>query len=128
MLIGCFFLCSETATMEDGSTSPWLAGLRLDDFEGPTLSEQVAQAASFINADILSPSASGYLNSVPCPSMEGYLPFTTKEMVNEAHKLGLTVKPWTVSSTVSHLSLGRSGPSHIDKLSISRLMNWTSLI
>lgn len=29
--------------------------------------------------------------------MDGYLAFTTKEMIDTAHKLGLKVKPWTVS-------------------------------
>jgi len=26
-----------------------------------------------------------------------YVPFTTKEMIDQAHKLGMRVKPWTVS-------------------------------
>ncbi|CDO72741.1 hypothetical protein BN946_scf184990.g24 [Trametes cinnabarina] len=88
---------SETALMPDNSTSPWLAGLRLDDFSGPTLGEQVAQAARAIGADILSPSAESHQSPVPDPDMEDYVPFTTRRMVEEAHRLGLLVKPFTVN-------------------------------
>ncbi|KAH7924020.1 PLC-like phosphodiesterase [Leucogyrophana mollusca] len=87
----------ETATNPDNSTSPWLAGLRLDDFPGPTIEAQIAQAARAINADILSPSAPAYLTSSADPAMEGYIQFTTPEMIDEAHRLGLKVKPWTVN-------------------------------
>ena len=38
----------------DGATSPWLAGLNPKDFAGPTLGEQLAQAAHSIGAHILS--------------------------------------------------------------------------
>ncbi|KAI8983416.1 PLC-like phosphodiesterase [Trametes punicea] len=88
---------NETAFMPDNSTSPWLAGLRLDDFPGPSLSAQVAQAAHSIGADILSPTAESYSTPVPDPAMDGYVPFTTREMVEEAHRLGLLVKPFTVN-------------------------------
>ncbi|KAI0768633.1 PLC-like phosphodiesterase [Trametes elegans] len=87
----------ETGLMPDNSTTPWLAGIRLDAFPGPTLSEQVAQAAAHIGADILSPSAESYETPVPDPALEGYMTFTTREMVKEAHKLGLFVKPFTVN-------------------------------
>ncbi|PCH33296.1 PLC-like phosphodiesterase [Wolfiporia cocos MD-104 SS10] len=87
----------ETAYMPDNSTTPWLAGLRLDSFPGPTLGHQVAQAAQAIGADILSPSADSFYSPVPDPSMSGYQTFTTKEMVDEAHKLGMAVKVWTVN-------------------------------
>ncbi|KAI9059675.1 PLC-like phosphodiesterase [Trametes sanguinea] len=90
-------LDDETAMMPDNSTSPWLAGLRLDDFPGPSLGERVAQAAHAIGADILSPSAESYQSPAPDPDMEGYVPFTTREMVEEAHRLGLQVKPFTVN-------------------------------
>ena len=43
--------------MPDNNTSPWLAGLRLDSFEGQSLGEQIAQAAHAIGADVLSPDA-----------------------------------------------------------------------
>jgi len=82
--------------MPDNSTSPWLAGLRLDDFEGESLGEQVANAAHAINADILSPADMASEDS-PDPTMNGYVPFTSKAMVDRAHDIGLLVKPWTVS-------------------------------
>ncbi|KAI0080053.1 PLC-like phosphodiesterase [Panus rudis PR-1116 ss-1] len=87
----------ETATMPDNTTTPWLAGLRLDMFPGPSLSEQVAQAARHIGADILSPAAVSSEGTGSDPTMAGYVPFTTRSMVDEAHALGLQVKPWTVN-------------------------------
>ena len=88
---------SETAFSPDNSTTPWLAGLRLDSFPGPSLAQQVAQAAHSIGADILSPSASSFKTPAADPQMEGYVEFTTKEMIDTAHKLGLQVKPYTVN-------------------------------
>ncbi|TCD60980.1 hypothetical protein EIP91_009188 [Steccherinum ochraceum] len=86
----------ETAMNPDNKTTPWLAGLRLDAFPGPTKDEQVAQAAHFIGAHILSPAATGSGGSED-PMIEGYVPFTTKSMVDEAHRLGMLVKPWTAN-------------------------------
>ena len=90
------FLGSETAFNPDNSTSQWLAGVRLDSFPGPSISEQVAQAAHSIRADVLSPSASSYQTPVSDPQLNGYVGFTTKEMIDAAHTLRLKVKPWTV--------------------------------
>ncbi|KAI0823113.1 PLC-like phosphodiesterase [Trametes gibbosa] len=87
----------ETGLMPDNSTTPWLAGLRLDAFPGPTLSQQVAQAASHIGVDVLSPGAESFATPVLDPAMDGFVPFATREMVEEAHRLGLLVKPWTVN-------------------------------
>ncbi|KAH8086641.1 PLC-like phosphodiesterase [Cristinia sonorae] len=94
----CYFsLASQTAANPDNNTTPWLAGLRLDAFPGPTAQEQIAQAAHHVGANILSPAATSSSVSSIDPSMEGYVPFTTKGMVDEAHRLGLLVKPWTVN-------------------------------
>ncbi|TFY54727.1 hypothetical protein EVJ58_g8689 [Rhodofomes roseus] len=90
-------LDDDTAWMPDNSTTPWLAGLRLDSFSGPTVGHRVAQAAHSIGADILSPSARSFFSPALDPAMEGYEAFTTKEMVDEAHKLGISVKVWTVN-------------------------------
>ena len=30
------------------------------------------------------------------PGEDGYVPFTTYQMVRKAHQLGMLVKPWTV--------------------------------
>ncbi|KAI0762738.1 PLC-like phosphodiesterase [Fomes fomentarius] len=87
----------ETAFGPDNATTPWLAGLRLDSFPGPSVAQQVAQAAQSIQADVLSPAATSSKTPVADPDMDGYLPFTTKEMIDTAHKLGLKVKPWTVN-------------------------------
>ncbi|KAI0734009.1 PLC-like phosphodiesterase [Fomitopsis betulina] len=87
----------DTAWMPDNSTTPWLAGLRVDSYPGPTVGHRVAQAARSLGADILSPSAKSFFGTVPDPSMDGYETFTTKQMVDEAHRLGLRVVPWTVN-------------------------------
>ncbi|CAL1696216.1 unnamed protein product [Somion occarium] len=86
----------ETATVSDNTTTPWLAGLRLDAFPGPSFEEQVAQAAHYIGADILSPAAVSSEGAVD-PAFTDFIPFTTKPMVEEAHRLGLQVKPFTVN-------------------------------
>ncbi|CCM00346.1 uncharacterized protein FIBRA_02376 [Fibroporia radiculosa] len=83
--------------MPDNSTSPWLAGLRLDSFPGPTQGQQVAQAAHAIGANILSPSAKSDFSPGEDPLMPDYMAFTTGDMVDEAHKFGMEVKVWTVN-------------------------------
>jgi len=86
-----------TASMPDNSTSPWLAGIRLDQFPGMSTAVQVAHAARQLGADILSPSAESFVSPSPDPTMAGYVPFTTKDMVDAAHDLGMIVKPYTVN-------------------------------
>lgn len=83
----------ETAETADDGISPWLAGVRLDAFEGD-FDVQVASAAHAIGADILSPA--DIASSVVDPTLPEYVPFTTREMVERAHSLGMLVKPWTV--------------------------------
>ena len=60
----------------DKEKSPWLGGLDIKDFKG----DAVAAAHSF-GADIVSP----------------YYGEISKNMVDEAHKLGMKVVPWTVN-------------------------------
>ncbi|KAG8681569.1 hypothetical protein FRC08_015549 [Ceratobasidium sp. 394] len=79
------------------STSSWLAGLRPDAFPGPTRGEQLAQATRSIGATILSPAATDGTSGSLDPNIPGYKAFTTAEMVKEAHKSGMQVKPWTVN-------------------------------
>ncbi|KAF8845300.1 PLC-like phosphodiesterase [Paxillus ammoniavirescens] len=86
----------DTAFVPDNSTTPWLAGLRLDDFPGPSLGERTAQAAHAINADILSPSGTTFIPAFVEP--RGDVHFTTKAMIREAHALGLKIKPWTMNT------------------------------
>jgi hypothetical protein len=82
---------AETVSDVDPTTglSPWFAGLNLTSFPGATLGQKISQAAKSIGSDTLSPNAGAL---TPAPGL-----FTTKEMVDEAHKLGLGVVPWTVS-------------------------------
>ncbi|KAG1729560.1 PLC-like phosphodiesterase [Suillus lakei] len=84
----------DTASTLGNSTSVWLAGLRLESFPGPSLSKQMAQAAHAVQADVLSFTGT-FL--VPLSSHEGSSYFTTPEIINEAHRLGMRVVPWTVN-------------------------------
>jgi len=84
----------DTAFTPDNSTSSWLSGLRLDSFPGPSLPEQMAQAAHAIQADILSPTGTF---RIPLSSNEGFSHFTTPDMIKEAHRLGMKVVPFTVN-------------------------------
>ena len=71
----------------------WTAGIDVEAQEGPDLAQKVAQAAKKANADILSPS-----HGVGEVEVEGYVPFANKTMVDEAHKLGMKVVPYTPNS------------------------------
>ncbi|KAG1883520.1 uncharacterized protein F5891DRAFT_571268 [Suillus fuscotomentosus] len=93
-LITSALIDEDTAFTPRGSTSPWLAGLRLESFPGPSLSEQIAQAPHAIQADILSPTGTFLIFS---SSHEGSSHFTTPEMISEAHRFGMKVVPWTVN-------------------------------
>ncbi|TFK41298.1 PLC-like phosphodiesterase [Crucibulum laeve] len=81
----------------DNSTNrAWFAGINIDDFPGATLGERIAEAAKTTGADVLSPSAVSLTSKSVDPALDGYVPFTTKEMISRAHELGMTVRPWTV--------------------------------
>ena len=115
--------------MPDNSTTPWLAGLRLDDFSG-SVSQQVAQAAHSIHADVLSPSASSFETPVPDPAMDGYVTFTTREMIDAAHERGMKVKPWTVSllppfSAPVALRAQLTPPLQVNRMTVvEQLLDW----
>jgi len=79
-----------------GSVSPWHAGLSIDSFFGETVGQKIANAAHSINANILSPAAARK-GSAADPTDSNYVPFTTLEMVRQAHQNGILVKPWTVN-------------------------------
>ena len=68
---------AESLRAWDKEKSPWLGGLDIKDFKGNPV-----QAAKAIGADIISP----------------YYMELSKEMVDEAHKLGMKVVPWTVNN------------------------------
>ncbi|KAG8689824.1 hypothetical protein FRC11_000339 [Ceratobasidium sp. 423] len=88
---------STTVYGANNSTSTWLAGLRPDSFPGATLGVQLAQAAKSIDSNILSPAATSGSSGSLDPNIPGYVTFTTEDMVKEAHKSGMLVKPWTVN-------------------------------
>jgi glycerophosphoryl diester phosphodiesterase len=73
--------------------SPWLGGLDVDDFPGSLQQKFVAAAASF-GADAVSPVHGDPQNGGVGDT--GYVPFTTQELVDAAHRAGMTVIPWTI--------------------------------
>lgn len=78
--------------------SPWLGGIDIDDFGG----DLVKAAASF-GADAISP-----VHGSPQNGHVGdanYVPYTTRAMVESAHKEGIKVIPWTVSDAATLGSL-----------------------
>ncbi|KAJ3496603.1 hypothetical protein NLJ89_g10462 [Agrocybe chaxingu] len=86
-----------TAALANEATLIGFAGLNVIAFEGATPGEKIANAAHSIKASILSPSATSGLSLAADPSQPGYVPFTTKAMIDQAHKNGMLVKPWTVN-------------------------------
>jgi glycerophosphoryl diester phosphodiesterase len=89
--------------------SPWLGGLDIDDFDGSLQERFVAAAASF-GADAVSPvHGDPQGGGVGDP---GYVPFTTRGLVDAAHDAGMRVIPWTVDDPAtieSLLDLGVDG-------------------
>lgn len=82
--------------------SPWLGGIDIDDFDGSL----VAAAASF-GADAISPVHGMPQNgTVGDP---GYVPYTTPELVAEAHEAGMAVVPWTIDDPATMESLIDAG-------------------
>ncbi|MBP2340065.1 glycerophosphoryl diester phosphodiesterase [Saccharothrix coeruleofusca] len=74
--------------------SPWTGGLELADFGG-----SVVRAVKSFSASALSPVHGNPQNgAVNDPN---YVPFTTKALVDEAHRAGLKVVPWTVNDVAT---------------------------
>ena len=78
--------------------SPWTGGIDMDDFD----CNLPAAAASF-GADAISPVHGQPQNGRI--SDADYQPFTTRQMVEQAHALGMQVIPWTIddTATMAHL-------------------------
>ncbi|KAF8350183.1 PLC-like phosphodiesterase [Amanita rubescens] len=87
----------DSLLVDDNGISPWFGGLRLEDFPGATIGAQIANAAKSIKADVLSPNAYYFNSTATDPSLPGYIPFTTRDLIDVAHEVGLTVIPWTVN-------------------------------
>jgi glycerophosphoryl diester phosphodiesterase len=82
--------------------SPWLGGIDIDDFDGSL----VAAAASF-GADAISPVHGNPQNGKVSDS--NYVPYTTPELVADAHEAGLAVIPWTIDDPATMASLIEAG-------------------
>ncbi|KAF8624793.1 hypothetical protein AX15_005682 [Amanita polypyramis BW_CC] len=89
-------ISEDSLVASSNGISPWLAGIRLEDFPGSTIDVQIANAARSIKADVLSPAAFYSNSSGDDASLPGYIPFTTVDMIESAHELGMTIVPWTV--------------------------------
>lgn len=81
--------------------SPWLGGLDFDDFDS-----LVEITASF-DADAISP-VHGFPQNGKVTD-PGYEPYTTPEMVAEAHAAGIAVVPWTIDDPATIESLIDAG-------------------
>ncbi|SDX28188.1 glycerophosphoryl diester phosphodiesterase [Amycolatopsis xylanica] len=74
--------------------SPWLGGLDIDDFGGSPV-----RAVKSFGASALSP-----VHGNPQGGHAGdpdYRPFTTKALVDEAHRAGIKVIPWTIDDVAT---------------------------
>ncbi|THZ23568.1 glycerophosphoryl diester phosphodiesterase [Aureobasidium pullulans] len=80
----------------ENSMYPWLGGIDLDTFSGDWVA-----AAHSIGASILSPNHGTGNASDATVNTPDYVPFTTKDVVNRAHGLGMQVIPWTVDAEVT---------------------------
>ena len=82
--------------------SPWLGGIDIDEFGG-----SLAAAADSFGADAISPVHGNPQNGkVGDPN---YVPYTTPQLVDEAHDRGLDVIPWTVDDPATMESLIDAG-------------------
>lgn len=82
--------------------SPWLGGIDIDDFPGSLQQKFVAAADSF-DADAVSPvHGDPQGGKVTDP---GYVPFTTRELVDAAHRRRMEVIPWTIDDPATIESL-----------------------
>ncbi|THX07935.1 glycerophosphoryl diester phosphodiesterase [Aureobasidium pullulans] len=80
----------------ENSVYPWLGGVDLDAFSGDWVA-----AAHSIGASILSPNHGTGNASDATVNTPDYVPFTTKDVVDRAHGLGMQVIPWTVDAEVT---------------------------
>ncbi len=74
----------------NGTTSKWLAGLNPKDFPGPTLGEQLVQAAHSMGAHILSV-RHGMRSSIPIPASNTILLFVCNQMLSHRPPIPLTL-------------------------------------
>ena len=88
--------------IDQPGASPWLGGIDIDDFDDSL----VAAAASF-GADAISP-VHGFPQNGKVTD-PGYEPYTTPELVAEAHAAGLAVVPWTIDDPATMASLMDAG-------------------
>ncbi|HEY6738402.1 MAG TPA: glycerophosphodiester phosphodiesterase family protein [Actinopolymorphaceae bacterium] len=82
--------------------SPWLGGIDIDDFGGDPL-----KAIASFGADAFSP-VHGFPQNGTVDDPD-YRPYVTREMVRQAHRLGIAVVPWTVDDEATMHKLMEDG-------------------
>jgi glycerophosphoryl diester phosphodiesterase len=92
----------------NGTPSAWLGGVNIDKFgsKKDSIDLKIPRAAASIGAGVLSPYVGNGGGTTEL------VPFVTKAMVKESHRLGLFVKPWTVNNLTvlaDHVSWGIDG-------------------
>jgi glycerophosphoryl diester phosphodiesterase len=88
--------------IDQPGASPWLGGIDIDDFD-----DSLVAAAVHIGADAISP-VHGFPQNGKVTD-PGYEPYTTPELVAEAHAAGLAVVPWTIDDVATMEALIDAG-------------------
>jgi hypothetical protein len=79
--------------------SDWLAGIDINDFDGPDPASKLVRAAESIGASIVSPGAQVVNSNLSAldPSYAGYESFVNASMISTADGVGLRVVPYTIN-------------------------------
>ena len=88
--------------IDQAGASPWLGGLDIDEFH-----DSLVEITEFFGADAISP-VHGFPQNGKV-SDPAYVPYTTPELVAEAHAAGLAVVPWTIDDPATIESLIDAG-------------------
>ena len=79
--------------------SDWLAGIDINDFDGPDPASKLVRAAKSIGASIVSPGAQVVNSNLSAldPSYAGYESFINASMIRTADEVGIKVVPYTIN-------------------------------
>jgi len=88
--------------IDQPGASPWLGGIDIDDFD-----DSLVRATASFDADAISP-VHGFPQNGRVTDA-GYEPYVTRAMVDDAHRAGMAVIPWTVDDKPTMASLMDAG-------------------